>query len=163
MVQGFPTQFLIGRSSHKILKKCFTLKKIYVHYVYSSFINQLNPKVTNSSTKTTENLINNKGVENLNGDQAWAVILCVMFPSCLKNSLWLFARVITGVFWEHALCTLLLRSHCFGLPNTERTRKDFTTVMTLLWFVYISKFTKVINTFHFIYFFVYNNWILNLK
>ena len=40
-----------------------------MHYVYSSFINQLNPKVTNSSTKTTKNLIDNKGVEYLNGEQ----------------------------------------------------------------------------------------------
>ena len=80
MVQGFPTQFLIGRSSHKILKKCFTLKKIYVYYVYSSFINQLNLKVTNSSTKTTKNLIDNKGVEYLNGEQTWAVIFAWCFP-----------------------------------------------------------------------------------
>ena len=33
--------------------------------------------------------------------------------------------------------------------------------MTLLWFVYISKFTKAINTFHFIYFFGLQQ--LNLK
>ena len=100
--------------------KCFALKK--KKSIITSFINRLNPKITNSWTKTTENLINNKGVEYLNRDQTWAVIFCVMFSSCLKNSLWLFSRIITGVFWEHAHCTLLLRCHCFGLPNTGRTR-----------------------------------------
>ena len=59
-------------------------------------------------------------VEYLNAYLTAAVPICLMFPGIkLKNSLKLFVGIISGAFWEHAVCILLLCTHRFGFSNDE--------------------------------------------
>ena len=76
-----------------------------IRHMLLSFTSQLHPRRSYSVMTTTENFINNHGLEYLNADSS-AVVFCKIFLK-FENTLWPFSGIIT---YERFLRTCSLYS-----------------------------------------------------
>ena len=82
----------VHRNAKCIIKPCWP-HAWSIRHMLLSFTSQLHPRASYSVMTTTENLINNHGLEYLNADSS-AVVFCKIFLK-FENTLWPFSGIIT--------------------------------------------------------------------